>query len=192
MAGPTGRRGERKAALIAAARALFSEHAYSAVTVREIAELADCDAGLISYYFGSKIGLFREAMALPGDPIDSIVAAFGNGGPGAGQRVVATVLNLYENAAVDSNFRLYVANLLTKDENYDSFMSYLQDDLIRKIAARVPGKDALLRTQLAFGEVLGLLYARYLFGKDPLASTPSETVAARYGALIDHTLYGQG
>ncbi|WP_394281625.1 TetR family transcriptional regulator [Corynebacterium sp.] len=186
--GPAGKRGEMREVLIASAQELFANNAYVDVTVRAIAEYAHCDPAMISYYFGSKIGLFREAMAVPGDPIKTIVASFGDGGPGSGERVVATVLDLY--SSVDSNFRLYVANLLTKDANYDSFMSYLQDELVHALAAKVPGKNAVLRTQLAFGEVLGLCFVRYIVAKEPLASIPSDVLAKRYGQLVDVTLFG--
>jgi AcrR family transcriptional regulator len=52
--------------LLAAARALFSEHGYEHVTVRMIAAEAEANVALVGRYFGSKAGLFSEV--LQGEP----------------------------------------------------------------------------------------------------------------------------
>jgi len=45
-----------------AARACFLASAYPGTTLRAAATAADVDVALISYYFGSKQGLFGAAM----------------------------------------------------------------------------------------------------------------------------------
>ena len=51
---------ERRAQILAAARALFSERRYSAVAMQEIADAAGVARGLLGYYFGSKHDLYLE------------------------------------------------------------------------------------------------------------------------------------
>ncbi|MEQ9811140.1 MAG: TetR family transcriptional regulator, partial [Azospirillaceae bacterium] len=46
-------------AILEAAEALFSEHGFKAVTIREIARRAGANVASISYYFQSKEGLLR-------------------------------------------------------------------------------------------------------------------------------------
>jgi AcrR family transcriptional regulator len=58
-------RGEPRKLLLAAARDLFASQDYRSTTTREIAEAAGVTEHLLFRNFGSKAGLFREALVLP-------------------------------------------------------------------------------------------------------------------------------
>lgn len=58
-------RGEARRLLLDAARELFAHQDYRATTTREIAEAAGVSEYLVFRHFGSKAGLFREALVLP-------------------------------------------------------------------------------------------------------------------------------
>ena len=58
-------RGEPRRLLLDAARALFARQDYRSTTTREIAEAAGVSEYLLFRNFGSKAGLFREALVLP-------------------------------------------------------------------------------------------------------------------------------
>jgi AcrR family transcriptional regulator len=58
-------RGEARRLLLDAARDLFGRQDYRATTTREIAEAAGVTEYLLFRHFGSKAGLFREALVLP-------------------------------------------------------------------------------------------------------------------------------
>ena len=62
------------ATLIAAATPLFAQKGFTAVTIREIADAAQIDSSAISYYFGSKEGLYQAIIETHFAP----VAAFLN------------------------------------------------------------------------------------------------------------------
>jgi AcrR family transcriptional regulator len=51
-----------KLEIISAAQRCFSEESYDHVTIRKIAAEANCNSSLIARYFGSKEGLFIEAI----------------------------------------------------------------------------------------------------------------------------------
>ncbi|ASK68677.1 MULTISPECIES: TetR/AcrR family transcriptional regulator [Shewanella] len=55
--------------LITAAVSLFSERSYPTVSTREIARVAEVDAALIRYYFGSKAGLFELMVRETLEPV---------------------------------------------------------------------------------------------------------------------------
>jgi AcrR family transcriptional regulator len=59
------RRGEPRRLLLESARALFSRQGYSSTSTREIADHAGVSETLMFRYFGSKAGLFREALVVP-------------------------------------------------------------------------------------------------------------------------------
>jgi AcrR family transcriptional regulator len=58
-------RGEPRRLLLDAARELFGRRDYRSTTTREIAEAAGVSEYLLFRHFGSKAGLFREALVLP-------------------------------------------------------------------------------------------------------------------------------
>lgn len=58
-------RGEARRLLLDAARELFARKDYRATTTREIAEAAGVSEYLLFRHFGSKAGLFREALVVP-------------------------------------------------------------------------------------------------------------------------------
>ncbi|OBK73322.1 TetR/AcrR family transcriptional regulator [Mycobacterium sp. 1164985.4] len=57
--------GEARRLLLDAARDLFARRDYRSTTTREIAEAAGVTEYLLFRHFGSKAGLFREALVLP-------------------------------------------------------------------------------------------------------------------------------
>lgn len=72
-------RGEPRRLLIEAAVELFNARGYS-VPTREIADRAEVSETLMFRYFGSKAGLFREAMVKPfTDFVDSFVVEYERG-----------------------------------------------------------------------------------------------------------------
>jgi AcrR family transcriptional regulator len=52
----------QKLKLITAANSLLNSKTYKTITIREIAQLAGTKSAMISYYFGSKQGLFQAMM----------------------------------------------------------------------------------------------------------------------------------
>lgn len=78
---------ERRAQILSAARNLFGERHYSAVSAAEIARAAGVTRGLLNHYFGTKRDLYLEVVramvrlpdepvppARPGRPIEAVVA----------------------------------------------------------------------------------------------------------------------
>lgn len=59
------RKGEPRRLFLEAARELFLSQGFHGTTTREIAERAGVSKTLMYRYFGSKVGLFREALVAP-------------------------------------------------------------------------------------------------------------------------------
>lgn len=182
--GPRAARGEVKDRILTQARELFGANDYSKVTLRAIAERADCDPGLISYYFGSKIGVFRAAMALPDDPIDVILSAF-EGGPGAGERVLNALMELLENSVAGEDLRQYVTSLLSDNQTMDNFTQWVDEELLVPMSQMLKGTNRRLRIQIAFGQVIGLIAVRYVYQIEPIASHPRNELARFIGPRLD-------
>ncbi|MGA8987074.1 helix-turn-helix domain-containing protein [Aeromicrobium sp.] len=67
---------ERRQQIIEAARVLYSERPFDAVSTGELAEAAGVARGLINHYFGDKRELFlevmRESILMPERPLDGL------------------------------------------------------------------------------------------------------------------------
>src|SRR5437763_8418464 len=97
------RRGRRPAgqdtrtALIEAARAVFAENGYDGATVRAIATRAGVDAAMVNHWFGSKEGLFAQAVLdLPFNPDDVLETLLEGDVDQLGERIVRRFLTLWD------------------------------------------------------------------------------------------------
>ncbi|HSN16984.1 MAG TPA: TetR family transcriptional regulator [Gammaproteobacteria bacterium] len=60
---PSGSEQAVRQQLLAAARSLFAQQGYDAISVRKVAEAAQVNPAMIHYYFGSKEGLYEAMLA---------------------------------------------------------------------------------------------------------------------------------
>ena len=72
---------ERRAQLIAAGAALFAEHAFEEISMRQIAEAAGISKPLLYHYFPSKIELFKAAVAEQATELQGLIEPSGEGTP---------------------------------------------------------------------------------------------------------------
>jgi AcrR family transcriptional regulator len=74
---PTRQDGEQsRERLLHAALALFAQHGFAKVSIRDIAESAQTNVAAISYYFGDKAGLYRAAFLEPMGEVEQDIALF--------------------------------------------------------------------------------------------------------------------
>ena len=122
-------RGEPRKLLLAAARDLFASQDYRSTTTREIAEAAGVTEHLLFRNFGSKAGLFREALVLP---FTEFVDDFGR----------MWELVVHEEADEEEMARRFVGQL------YDLFVEH-QGLLLTLMAAEILSPEELAETGIA-------------------------------------------
>jgi AcrR family transcriptional regulator len=122
-------RGAPRKLLLAAARDLFAHQDYRSTTTREIAEAAGVTEHLLFRNFGSKAGLFREALVMP---FTEFVDDFGS----TWNSVV------HEETDEEDLARRFVGQL------YDFFVEH-QGLLLTLMAARTLSEDELAETGIA-------------------------------------------
>jgi AcrR family transcriptional regulator len=84
MAEPTFTRlqvDERRRQLIAAGSALFAQHAFEEISMRQIAEAAGVSKALLYHYFPNKIELFKAAIEESANELRAIIEPDGQGTP---------------------------------------------------------------------------------------------------------------
>ncbi len=72
---------ERRRQLLDAGAALFAEHAYEEISMRDIARAAGVSKPLLYHYFPSKIDLFKAAVAEKAAELQRVIEPAGEGTP---------------------------------------------------------------------------------------------------------------
>src|SRR4051794_13866514 len=185
MAG-SGRRPGRpdtRGEIVRVAREYFQEVGYAAASLRGIAVRASVDPSLVHHYFpGGKAALFAEALQFARDPRLVVEEVAASGGGGAG--VVRGFLHLWEGPG-GGDFVSVAQAMCTSPAIADAVREYLTE---RIWSQKEGGQD--VGRALCASQLMGLAWARYVLGVEPLASGDVDTVAALVGPTIDRYMEG--
>jgi AcrR family transcriptional regulator len=189
------RRGRRpgapdtRAAILSAAREAFAAAGYAGTTIRAVAGAAGVDAALVHHYFGTKDDLFVAAMQLPVDPRVELAPVLAQGPDGAGERIVRTVLTVWDDptnrlpllavvrGALDGSGQRLIA---------DGFLPAVIEPIGVALGIDHPER----RMPLVASQLIGVIMLRYLLEAEPVASMPVEELVAALGPTIQRYLTG--
>jgi len=183
---PAGRTDNREA-ILAAARAQFSERGYSGATLRSIATAAGVDPALVYHYFGSKDRLFVEVVGIPVVPAETIEDIASQGIEGLGERLVQMMVTVW--AGPDGNGGPAIAVLRSATENQAAarmLREFVTEQILGRIAAVLELPDPQLRASMLGSQLIGLAFARYVVGIEPLASMDTQQLIAWYAPVLQH------
>jgi AcrR family transcriptional regulator len=146
-------------AILDAARTCFGHEGYDQVGVRDIAAIAGIDPALVNRYFGSKEGLFEEAISAKFD----LSALFEGDRGSLGERLTRYLL---QKKAPGNHDPLV---MLLRSTSNDGARRMLQDALdkgfVEPLSARMDGPDARQRAELIGSIFLGLMVYRSIVGQ---------------------------
>jgi AcrR family transcriptional regulator len=190
------RRGRRpagedtKAALLAAAREVFTEQGFDGATVRGIAARAEVDPAMVNHWFGGKQGLFAAAVELPVTPefIHERVFAAGPTSELAA-RVVRTFVTTWDNTA-GGGFAALMRSAATQEsaaQMLREFITVMFGGALRELDVDQPD----LRLGLFGSQLAGLGLARYVLRLEPIASADVDTLVATIAPTLQHYLTGK-
>jgi AcrR family transcriptional regulator len=176
--------------ILGAARERFAAHGYEAATMRAIAADAGVDPALLSYFFGSKEGLFAAAMALPVTPADALAHALEGGLDGLGERFVATVLALFDEEANRIPLLGLLRSAAAHEGSATALREFLHAEMMGRLVPLLEGEQRELRATLVGAQMVGLVIQRYLLALEPLASAPAADVVAWVGPTLQRYVQG--
>src|SRR4051794_21738794 len=160
-----------KADILAAARRRFLDDGYDSVTLRAIAADAGVDVALISYYFGSKKGLFGAAMALGANPPELLAGELRGPMNSLPERLVRTVLRVWDDPETGPSLRALLETLVREPHVARTFAEMMEQEMLPAIAARLgDDADATRRASLLTSQLGGLIFTRYVLRVEPIAS----------------------
>lgn len=169
-------------AILDSARWCFSRDGYDQVGVRDIAARAGADPALVNRYFGSKEGLFAEAVSAKFD----LSELFAGDRAMLGERLAGYVL---QKKTPSNAYDPLVALLRSSSSEIAGGMlrDALVDGFVRPLAARLDGPDAVPRAELVGSILLGLLVFRTVVGGTMMQNDERllASVARTLQAVID-------
>jgi AcrR family transcriptional regulator len=149
------------------ARELFLSQGFRRTTVRAVAARAGVDSALISYHFGSKQGLFAEAMRVACSRTLNLAEVLAGPPEGLAGRLLSSVTDGWDPTDPAEN------RLALHDEDVmHALRDYLEKEVIGGLAEYLGGVDATERATAAVTLIGGLIFTRYL---SPLASAVAMT-----------------
>lgn len=105
---------DRREKILSAAKKLFAQNGYDAVSTRDIVELAGVNISLIKYYFDGKEGLYRECLELAGMAVRKLTGDYLTEAKSIEEFRLR--LRMYAEHFLEDRFANYEAFLLTERE----------------------------------------------------------------------------
>ena len=136
---------ERRRQLIEAGSALFAEHTFEEISMRQIAEAAGISKPLLYHYFPSKIELFKAAVAEQAAELQRLIEPSGGGTP---FEQLTVSLDAYL-SWIEDNSRTWVklmqsaAMLPEAGELIEAFRTRTLEQILRRLAGRRKPRPAL-------------------------------------------------
>jgi AcrR family transcriptional regulator len=183
-------RPETKALIREAARRRFETDGYQAVTMRSIAADAGVDVALVAYYFGSKRGLFRDALALPVDPIELLEGILAGELDSIAAGVLQMVLQVWDGPTTGPPLRAAASAAVADPTIGQLVREAVGEEIVARLGSRL-GPDGGGRAAAFAAQVSGVIFSRYLLAVEPIASLPAEEVVRLLEPALRRTLAGE-
>jgi AcrR family transcriptional regulator len=136
---------QRRSQIVDAGTALFTQHAYEEISMRQIAETAGISKALLYHYFPSKIDLFKAAVADAAAELASVIEPVGQGAPA---EQLAASLDAYlgwieQNAVTWTKLMQSAATLPEAREIVEGFRARTMQMILARLSGRREPRPAL-------------------------------------------------
>jgi AcrR family transcriptional regulator len=173
--------------ILRAARRRFARYGYDRATFRNIAADAGVDPALIVQFFGSKQDLFTAAVTSP-VTLGELYAESEEEEPAApGVRLARLLMRWLDHPEAREAMIARIRSAATEPAAAEMVREMIGGQLT-EFARMLGGDRPEERATLLASAFLGAVWARHVVGLEPLASMPSEEVAAWLGPTFQHYL----
>ncbi|MFC9436194.1 TetR family transcriptional regulator [Nocardia sp. NPDC057030] len=185
-----GQSGAREA-ILAAARARFSEVGFDKTSIRAVASDAGVDPALVHHYFGTKQQLFGAVVQLPVNPEITLAAVDAAPLDQLGETILRGVLGVWDSPAGPGIVAM-VRSIIGGGDN-SLARAFILEVVMERVRQRIatPEDDGRLRVSLLGSQMIGLLMARKVIGIEPMASTEAETLITAIAPTLQRYLTGE-
>jgi AcrR family transcriptional regulator len=174
-----------RAAILAAAKALFAAHGYERTTVREIAAGAGIDASMVIRYFGSKDELFAR-VAEPDLRLPDLRTVERSQ---IGEALVRHFLSVWED---ESGLAILLRSAASNEQAAARLREVFKAQVMPALA-RTGGKaGAAERAGLIASQMLGLALCRYVLKLPPVVGMSHDVIVKEIGRTLQCYATGKG
>ena len=181
--------GDRRTAILSAAREQFAATGYAAASVRGIARQAGVDPALVHHYFGTKEQVFVAAMQLPFQPGEMLPQVLAGDPDGLGERLVRLFLGAWDSPEFRAPMLGMLRSAMTGEQGAAMLREFVGSALIGRVAEAVGPVDPL-RVQAAAAQMVGVVILRHVIRLEPLASASVDEVVALIAPAVQRHLLG--
>lgn len=167
---PPKRRGRRRGdsgtreAILRAGRQRFAAHGYAGTGMRDVAADAGVDPALVHYFFKTKHGLFLAALELPYDPVALVARAVPGDPDAVGERLARGLLDAWSVPDGPAKLAAFLRAAATHEPTARAARELSETKLIPLLASAAADPDPELRAAHAASHVVGVMFARFVFG----------------------------
>jgi AcrR family transcriptional regulator len=174
-----------RSVILDVARRRFAHAGFDSTSLRTIAADAGVDPAAVLHFFGSKDGLFREAVGWPFDParIEAQLADTASGTLGV--RLARAFLGYWDDPETGAALSSLLRSAMTRAEVAAMLREFVVREAFGRVAARLHGPEAELRANLAAGQLIGVVLLRDILQVEPLASTPTDEIISWLAPALD-------
>ncbi|GAA2134063.1 TetR/AcrR family transcriptional regulator [Actinomadura napierensis] len=166
--GPT----ETREAILAAAREMFADKGYDGTSLRAIARAAGVDPALVHHFFGTKEGVFVEAMRFPVDPSVLLPQLLALPRERLGETIVRTFLRIWGDADRRAPLLAMLRSAMTNERAAAMMREFVSSALLGRAGAATGVPH--LNIQAAVGQMIGVMILRYVLRVEPMASASED------------------
>lgn len=179
-----------RARILEAARNRFEAEGYTRTSLRSIAREADVDHALVTYYFGSKEGLFRAVTRLALSPAQGFDTVAARVAPEyLAEALLRAALALWDRPEYRTGLVRLFTSALASESALRILREYLHSEVVKHLTDHIQGPDAEQRAGAAAAIISGLFLTRHLLQLEPVASLPPEEIIAQLAPALRTTLH---
>jgi AcrR family transcriptional regulator len=174
-----------RAAILAAARAAFTEKGYTRATIRDIAQRAGVTHGLVLRQFSTKEQLFLAAV-----PGTRDLGRFAAGDPATlPDRIAHAFVERMETGADHDPFVALIRSAASNEDAATKLYIAMQEHSLAIYRSVLPG-DVDTRVALLAAQLIGVTFNRYIVRTGALATMSGEQLAVHLTSVLRHILFG--
>ncbi len=171
-----------------AARVRFLADGYQAVSLRAIAAEAGVDVALVSYYFGSKQGLFAATMALPMNPADIFQEVLKSDVKSLPERALRALLAVWDADETGGPLRTMAMTAVSDPEVTRLLRELISRELVDQLAEKLGDPAGHERAGAFVAQMAGVIFTRYLIKLEPIASMSADDVVRHVAPSLKASL----
>jgi AcrR family transcriptional regulator len=176
--------------ILGVARRRFLADGYDAVTLRSVAAEAGVDVALVSYFFGSKKGLFGAILELPANPPEVLMRAMRGDPATMPERALRALITTWDDPQRGRQLRVMVDAAVREPSLKRLLREVVSREMIDRIAEHIRGPHAQHRAAAFSTQLAGVVFARYVLELEPVTSMTADELVRHLTPGLRAVLHG--